>query len=64
MMNTFEFDSVAIPKSNYDHMYTTIANYEDSPLILGGFKNKKLEMYDIKEKRWVDKNADYPYSKA
>ena len=61
----FEFDEVTIPKSKHDHMFTTIANYKGFPLILGSFKNKKLEMLDISNNKWSEnKHADYPNSKA
>ena len=60
----FELDRVVIPDPEHDHFFTTIANYQGFPLILGGGFNNKLEMLNTMENppRWVE-GTDYPYLK-
>ena len=59
----FDLDAINIPNSIYDHISGKLANYQGSPLILGGWNNTKLEMLDITELpfRW-NEQTDYPYS--
>ena len=60
-----EFEIDTIPDSTHDHHAATIANYQGSPLILGGSTNNKLEMLNSMENqpRWVEyEETDYPYS--
>ena len=47
--------------SRYDHSFSTIANYQGFPLVLGGLRNSKLEMFDQLENIWIEK-AEYPYT--
>ena len=65
----FQIDQIAIPDSTHDHHWTTIANYQGLPVILGGHNmnegNNKLEMLNIMESplRWTEyEGTDYPYS--
>ena len=63
--NEFEIGTIVIPDSTYDHDYATLANYEGFPLILGDWRNNKLEMLNTIENppRWVKyEGTDYPYS--
>ena len=60
----FEVDSIFIPDSEYNHYMTTMANYRDFPLILGGSDNVKLESLDTEERslRW-NGGTEYPYQR-
>ena len=68
-INNFVFDNefylgiVTIPDSTHAHYLSTIANYQGSPLILGGVDNNKLEMFNTmgNPPSWVEE-TDYPYS--
>ena len=63
----FDIDKLVIPDSKHDHQWTTLANYQGFPLILGDVDNNKLEMLDIMDNlpRWVEyEGTDYPYSKS
>ena len=46
--------------SKNGHHDTTLANFEGSPLAVGGAETNKAETYDISANRWNDV-ADYPY---
>ena len=45
----------------YDHSGSTIANYQGFPLVLGGLKNSKLEIFDTSKNLW-EQLADYPHT--
>ena len=61
--NEFDLGKVTIPDSTNAHYLSTIANYQGSPLILGGVDNNKLEMFNTmgNPPSWVEE-TDYPYS--
>ena len=48
--------------SKNGHHETTLANFEGSPLAVGGYNptTNKAETYDISSKTW-NEVADYPY---
>lgn len=59
----FSYDGQAFRNhgsSNHDHKYTTLANHEGSPLIVGGSNTKKVETYDASANKWTEVE-DYPY---
>ena len=61
----FQIDKIVILESTHGHRWTTIANYQGFPIILGGLSNNKLEMLNTIENppRWVEyEETDYPYS--
>ena len=63
--SAFQIDQVATPDTTHDHGSATIANYQGSALILGGWGDNKLEMLNTMEDppRWVEyEGTDYPYS--
>ena len=65
-INSFDFETEFSRQklendSRYDHSFSTIANYQGSPLVLGGLRNSKLEMFDQLENIWIEK-AEYPYT--
>ena len=47
--------------AHYDHSGSTMANYQGFPLVLGGLKNSKLEIFDTSQNLW-EQLADYPYT--
>ena len=47
--------------SHYDHSGSTMANYQGFPLVLGGLKHSKLEIFDTTKNVW-EQLADYPYT--
>ena len=47
--------------AHYDHTGSTMANYQGFPLVLGGLKNSKLEIFDTSQNLWKQL-ADYPYT--
>ena len=60
----FQVDRIVIPDSTHDHWFSSIANYQGFPLVLGGLNNAKLEMLDITKSppEWVEyEGTDYPY---
>ena len=60
----FQIDKIVISDSLHDHFGATIANYQGSPLILGGYNNNKLEILNlmVKPARWIKyEGTDYPY---
>ena len=60
----FELNKVAIPETKHDHWYSSIANYQGFPLVLGGTSNNKLEILDTisSPPKWVEyEGTDYPY---
>ena len=60
----FQVDRIVIPDSTHDHWFSSIANYQGLPLVLGGTNNAKLEMLDIMKNppEWVEyEDTDYPY---
>ena len=63
-MIIFSYDGLAFRNhadSNNDHRWTSLANHDGSPLIVGGSSpNKKVETYDISTNKWTEV-ADYPY---
>ena len=62
-MIIFSYDGLAFRNhadSNNDHRYTSLANHDGSPLIVGGSNNKKVETYDMTANKWTEV-ADYPY---
>ena len=48
--------------SKYGHFYTSLANFKDSPLAVGGFSTNtnKAETYGIATNTWTEV-ASYPY---
>ena len=60
----FQVDRIVIPDSTHDHWFSSIANYQGFPLVLGGTNNAKLELLDITKSppEWVEyEGTDYPY---
>ena len=60
----FQVDRIVIPDSTYDHWFSSIANYQGFPLVLGGTNNVELEMLDTGKSplEWVQyEDTDYPY---
>ena len=60
----FQVDQIVIPDSTHDHWFSSIANYQGFPLVLGGTNNAKLEMLDITKSpaEWIEyEGTDYPY---
>ena len=47
--------------AQYDHSGSTMANYQGFPLVLGGLKHSKLEIFDTTKNVW-EQLADYPYT--
>ena len=56
----FIFHNQADSKNN--HFYTTLANIDQAPLVVGGSNptTKKAEVFDISSNTWTEV-ADYPY---
>ena len=60
-------DEIAIPNTRHDHDRARLANYQGFPLILGDWRNNKLEMLNTiaNPPRWVEyEGTDYPYSET
>ena len=61
----YSYDGVAFHNhadSQFEHFFTTLANYDDSPLAVAGQSpnTNKVEMYNMTTKGWIEV-ANYPY---
>ena len=61
----FSYDALAFRNhadSSYGHYLTSLANYDGSPLVVGGYtpSTNKVEVYNISSNTWAAAE-DYPY---